>query len=68
MIYAGTDAFIDREGRVACGITHLPNDAGLLFKVVGMETGPVKRIIREFCSRVRMAVKGHPIPEEFPWR
>lgn len=67
-IYAKTDAFIDRERHVACGITHLPNDAGLLFKVVGMETGPVKRIIRDFCSKVRMAVKGHPIPEEFPWR
>ncbi len=67
-IYAATDAFIDRERKVACGITHLPNKAGLLFKVVGMETGPVKAIIREFCSKVRMAVKGHPVPEEFPWR
>lgn len=67
-VYEATQAFINREERTACGITHLPGGAGLLFKVVGMETGPVKRIIREFCSKVRMAVKGNPIPAEFPWR
>lgn len=67
-IYGVTGAMIDPVGHVACGITHLPGGAGLLFKVVGMETGPVKRIIRDFCSKVRMAVKGHPIPPEFPWR
>lgn len=67
-IYDATPAFIDRDRHLAAGITHLPGEAGLLFKVLGMETGPVKKLIREFCSRVRMAVKGHPIPPEFPWR
>lgn len=67
-IYAATDAFIDRDRKLAAGITRLPNDAGLLYKVIGMETGPVKKLVREFCSRVRMTVKGVPIPEEFPWR
>ena len=67
-IYEETKAFIDRDNKIACGITHLPNDAGLLFKVLGMEPGPVKKIVREFCSKVRMEVKGHPVPEEFPWR
>lgn len=67
-IFAETPAFIDRELKVAAGISRLPNEAGLLFKVLGMETGPVKKIVREFCSRVRMAVKGKPLPEEFPWR
>lgn len=67
-IYAATDAFIDRKRRLAAGITHLPNQCGLLYKVVGMEAGPVKAAIREFCSKVRMAVKGHPVPPEFPWR
>ena len=67
-IFAETPAFIDRELKVAAGISRPPNDAGLLFKVLGMETGPVKKIVREFCSRVRMAVKGKPLPEEFPWR
>ena len=67
-IYEATDAFIDREHRTAAGITHLPNGSGLLYKALGMEPGPVKAIVREFCSKVRMAVKQHPVPPEFPWR
>lgn len=67
-IYKNTPAFIDRKGRIAAGITHLPNDAGLLYKVLGMEPGPVKKLVREFCSTVRMEVKGRRVPEEFPWR
>lgn len=67
-IYEATKAFIDRDKNLAAGITHLPNDAGLLYKVVGMEPAPVKKLVREFCSTVRMAVKGKPVPAEFPWR
>lgn len=67
-VYDATEAFIDRENHIAAGITHLPNNAGLLFKVLGMEPAPVKKLIREFCSKVRMSVKGHPVPPEFPWR
>lgn len=66
-VYAATEPFIDRERHLAAGITHLPNGAGLLFKVLGMEPGPVKKTVREFASRVRQAVKGKPIPPEFPW-
>lgn len=67
-IYEATSAFIDRKNSLAAGITHLPNGAGLLFKVLGMEPGPVKKIVRDFCSVVRMEVKGKPVPAEFPWR
>lgn len=67
-IYAKTAAFIDRERRLAAGITHLPNGCGLLYKVLGMEPGPVKRQVREFCSQVRQEIKGRPMPAEFPWR
>ena len=67
-IYAKTDAFIDRNKKLAAGITRLPNNAGLLYKVLGMEPGPVKKIVREFCSQVRLTVKGKPLFEEFPWR
>lgn len=67
-IYEATNAFIDRKNKIACGITHLPNNAGLLFKVLGMEPGPVKAIVRNFCSIVRKEVKGKPVPPEFPWR
>lgn len=67
-VYAATEPFIDTEKKLAAGITHLPSDAGLLFKVLGMEPGPVKAVVRDFCSKVRMAVKGVPLPKEFPWR
>lgn len=67
-LYERTQAFIDPERRLAAGITRLPNDAGLLYKVLSEETGPVKKLIREFCSSVRQEVKGKPLPEEFPWR
>lgn len=67
-LYARTRAFIDRDRGLAAGITHLPNRCGLLYKALGRETGPVKRLVREFCSAVRLEVRGRPLPEEFPWR
>lgn len=68
IIYENTRAYLDRQEMVAAGITKLPNEAGLLFKVLGMESGPVKKIVREFCSTVREAVKGIKVADEFPWR
>lgn len=67
-IYSHTKAFIDRNGGTAAGITRLPNGCGLLYKVLGRESGPVKRLMREMCSTVRSQVKGCPMPPEFPWR
>ncbi|MDE5655663.1 MAG: urease accessory protein UreD [Muribaculaceae bacterium] len=68
IIYKSTEPFIDRDKHLAAGITHLPNSAGLLYKVLGTEPGPVKALVREFASKVRQAVKGRPLPKEFPWR
>lgn len=67
-IYEKTAAFLDKKKMLAAGITYLPNEAGLLYKVLGMEPGPVKKLVRDFCSTVRMTVKGKPVPPEFPWR
>ncbi|MCH5238815.1 MAG: urease accessory protein UreD [Muribaculaceae bacterium] len=67
-IYKNTEVYLDKKRKIACGITRLPNKAGLLYKVLGMEPGPVKKMVREFCSLVRMTVKGKRVPEEFPWR
>ena len=63
-----TPAFIDQKRRLAAGITRLPNGAGLLYKALGDETEPVKKLIRRFCSTVRSEVKGRVLPDEFPWR
>lgn len=68
IIYKSTDPFINSDKHLAAGITHLPNGAGLLYKVLGTEPGPVKALVREFASKVRQAVKGKPLPKEFPWR
>lgn len=64
-IYERTEAFIDRGRRLAAGITRLPNEAGLLYKVLGEETAPVKKLVREFCSSVRQEIKGKPLPKSF---
>ena len=67
-IYERTEAFIDRKNRMAAGISRLPNGAGLLYKVLGMEPSPVKKAVRKFCSTVRETVKGIKVADEFPWR
>lgn len=60
---AGADA------ATACfsGASRLPNDAGLVFKVLGMETEPVKAKVRELWSLVRREVLGVPIPAMRMW-
>lgn len=67
-IYQKTRAFIDKQQELAVGISYLPNHCGLLFKVLGKETSPVKEFVRQFCAIVRMQIKGKPLPEEFMWR
>lgn len=67
-IYDAIIPFINKEKKMALGITRLPSDAGLLIKILGMESGPVKKLVRECASKVRAVVKDKPMPEEFPWR
>lgn len=67
-IYEKTEVFLDKKNKIAAGITKLPGNAGLLYKILGAEPGPVKKMVRNFASSVRMAVKRKPIPPEFPWR
>ena len=67
-IYERTEAFIDPERELAVGVTHLPNGCGLLMKVLGKDTGRVKREVRSFCSQVRQQIKHRPLFDEFPWR
>ncbi len=67
-IWERTDAFIDRDRRLAAGISRLPHGCGVLYKVLGEQTETVKGLVRRFCSAVRSEVKGRPLPDEFPWR
>lgn len=67
-VYEQTRAFIDRNKDIAVGISYLPNNSGLIFKVLGKETQPVKQVVREFGSLVRMQIKHKPLPTEFVWR
>lgn len=67
-IYDNITPFINSHTNTALGITRLPNECGLLIKILGKETSPVKEICREICSIVRTTIKGKPLPKEFPWR
>jgi urease accessory protein len=60
---AGTNA---ATGCMA-GASRLPNAAGLIYKVLGRETEPVKGNVREFWKLARRAVLGVPIPQPRSW-
>jgi len=49
------------------GASWLPNGAGLVFKVLGGETHPVKGKVRAFWDLVRREVTGAPAPAARPW-
>ncbi len=49
------------DGQVATGVSWLPNDAGLIFKVLGMESEPVRGQVRALWSVVRRAVTGRDV-------
>jgi urease accessory protein len=63
---AGADVNL-AEG-VAFGACRLPNDAGLIFKVLGRETAQVKAKVREFWEVVRREVAGAALPPPYLWR
>jgi urease accessory protein len=57
----------DEANRCVAGASRLPNDAGLIYKVLGMDTEPVKAKVREFWELVRRAVTGARVPAARPW-
>ena len=61
-------AQVDQEAGIAFGTCRLPNECGLVFKVLGMETQQVKSKIREFWAVTREVVTGTKMPQEFLWR
>ncbi|MBK9244519.1 MAG: urease accessory protein UreD [Burkholderiales bacterium] len=67
-IHARLDADVDAANGVAFGACSLPNDAGLIFKVLGRETAQVRAKVREFWGIAREEVTGAAIPPPFFWR
>ena len=67
-VHARVDADVDAANGVAFGACHLPNDAGLIFKVLGRETAHVKAKVREFWGVAREETAGVAIPPPFFWR
>jgi urease accessory protein len=67
-IFEQVPAVVNTAEKWAAGASRLPNDAGLIYKVVGMETAQVRAKVREFWSVVRPVVVGACVPREFAWR
>ncbi len=53
---------------LAIGASRLPNDAGLVYRVLGMESEPVQAAVRDFWTLVRREVVDRPVPARFRWR
>jgi urease accessory protein len=67
-ILARTPAVCDPAGQWMAGANRLPHDAGIIYKVLGMQSEQVKRIVRSFLAVVREEVKGKPLPKAFHWQ
>lgn len=67
-ILARIDAGVDLDQGVAFGACRLPNDAGLIYKVVGRQTSQVRDRIRDFWAVSRQEITGAAIPPRFFWR
>lgn len=67
-IEARLGADVDLAAGIAHGACRLPNDAGLIYKVLGRETAQVKEKVRDFWGIAREEITGQGIPPPFFWR
>jgi urease accessory protein len=67
-VHARIDADVDPANGIAFGACRLPNEAGLIFKVLGRETAQVKAKVREFWGVAREEITGTALPPPFFWR
>ena len=58
----------DEAARWPAGVSRLPNDAGLIYKVLGMETEPVRAAVRDFCVHAAARRSAGYTPPTFSWR
>ncbi|WP_392552569.1 urease accessory protein UreD [Orbus wheelerorum] len=62
------DAIYDLTNDIAFGATQLPNDAGIIFKVLGINSPKVKDAVRYFWQIAREEIKGVSLQKPFLWR
>jgi len=67
-VEARIDARIDLQQGLAFGACRLPNDAGLIFKVLARETAQAKGKVRDFWGIVREEITGTTLSPPFFWR
>jgi urease accessory protein len=67
-VFEELPAMFEADTELASGASRLPNDAGLVYKILGMETEPVRAKLREFWSIVRTTVTGNGLMKEPAWR
>ncbi|PHN30718.1 urease accessory protein UreD [Pseudomonas sp. ICMP 460] len=61
-------ALFDQAAGQASGVSRLPNNCGLIFKVLGNDSGEVKAQIRAFWTVAREEIKGISVQPKFLWR
>ena len=67
-IHERVGAEVDLAQGVAFGTCRLPNDAGLIYKVLGRDSAQVKAKVREFWAVAREEITGAAIPAPHFWR
>ena len=67
-IFAQIGAEFSIKEQLASGLSRLPNDAGLVFKVLGADVKVVRDRIYEFWAVVRKVVRGAGLPPPYLWR
>jgi urease accessory protein len=67
-VHARMGAEVDLKAGVAFGACRLPNEAGLVYKILGRETAQVRAKVREFWEVARHEVTGTAIPPVFFWQ
>ncbi|MCL6263193.1 urease accessory protein UreD [Craterilacuibacter sp. RT1T] len=67
-IQARVPAQFDGKAGIASGISRLPNEAGLMLRVVGRESYQVRARMRECWAVAREEATGATLPPEFLWR
>lgn len=66
-VFSKLEPALDFTGGLVAAASRLPGEAGLIYKILGMESQKVRMKLREFWSLVRREVAGADVPNEFLW-